>query len=239
MSLTCTGVRKRFGGFLALDGVSLAVQGGEILGVAGPNGAGKTTLFDIVSGHLKPDAGTVELGGREITKLPAHRRARLGLARTFQSPIVPTQLTVAETLQAARLAWAPRIEEGELERVCALVGFGRNGDRLSGLLDTLDRRRLLLCCLLIRRPSVLLLDEPCSGLLRDEIHELDRIVRSVRDETGMALVIVEHRLEVLTATAERLMVLDEGRVIAEGVPAEVLAEPAVKAAYFGAPRAAA
>ena len=238
MSLACSDLRKQFGGFVAVDGVSLSVEGGQILGIAGPNGAGKTTLFDVLSGHLKPEAGRVVLNGQDVTDCPAYRRARLGLARTFQSPLVPTDLTVRETFEAARLAASPHVGREELAHVRELVHLEARDDQLSGLLDTLDRRKLLLACLLLRKPSALLLDEPCSGLLKGEIDEMDEIIRKVTGETGAAVVCVEHRLELLEAIAERVIVLDEGKRIAEGPPREVFADPAVREAYFEAPRAA-
>jgi branched-chain amino acid transport system ATP-binding protein len=239
LTLSCSGIRKHFGGFVVLREVSLVLGRAEILGVAGPNGAGKSTLFDIVSGHVRHDAGRVELNGRDITNAPAYARARLGLARTFQSPLVPSSLTVGETLRAARLAWSPKIATGEVEAARALARLDADDRRVSGELDTLDRRKLLLACLLMRRPSVLMLDEPCSGLLQEEIGEIDEIIRAIRDETQASVVVVEHRLELLTAIAERVAVLDEGQKIAEGPPAEVFNDPVVRAAYFEAPSKAA
>lgn len=237
--LSCAGIRRSFGGLVVLDDVSLSVRGGEILGVAGPNGAGKTTLFDVLSGHVKADAGSVEFDGRDVTHLSAHRRARLGLGRTFQSPLVPAGLTVGETLAAARVAWSPSLDRADVRRVRELVRLqAKDEGSPSGFLGALDRRKLLLACLLMRRPRALLLDEPCSGLLQSEIDETDEIIRAVQAETDAAVVVVEHRLELLLAVAERVIVLDEGRQIAEGPPAEIFADPAVRAAYFEPPAAA-
>jgi branched-chain amino acid transport system ATP-binding protein len=238
VSLSCTGIHKHYGGFVAVDDISLSVEGGHILGIAGPNGAGKTTLFDVLSGFQKADAGRVELGGRDITSLPAHRRARLGLARTFQSPIVPTDLTVAEALEVARVAHSPKLDREAAARARALLHFDVPGTQRAGTLDTLGRRKLLLTCLLMREPTVLLLDEPCSGLLQDEIDEMDELIRKVTSETGMAVIVVEHRLELLFAVAETVLVMDAGKGIALGPPSEVFEQPIVRAAYFEAPEAA-
>jgi ABC-type branched-subunit amino acid transport system ATPase component len=238
LPLACTDVRALYGGFVAVDGVSLSVEGGHILGIAGPNGAGKTTLFDVLSGFQKADAGRVELGGRDITSLPAHRRARLGLARTFQSPLVPTDLTVGETLEAARIAWLPKLDRASVQPARELARFTTSDGARCGGLDTLERRKLLLTCVLMRTPNVLLLDEPCSGLMQDEIDEMDAIIRQVTAETGVAVIVVEHRLELLRAVAESVLVMDAGKVIAEGPPATVFDDPAVRAAYFDAPQAA-
>jgi branched-chain amino acid transport system ATP-binding protein len=238
VALACTDVRALYGGFVAVDGVSLSVESGRILGVAGPNGAGKTTLFDVLSGYHAADSGRVELNGQDITGLPVHRRVRVGLARTFQSPIVPTDLTIGDTLEAARIAWLPKVDHADIQPARELARFTTSDTVRCGGLDTLDRRKLLLTCVLMRRPTVLLLDEPCSGLMQDEIDEMDAIIRQMSAETGIAVVVVEHRLELLRAVAETVLVMDAGRVIAEGPPAIVFEDPAVRAAYFDAPKAA-
>jgi branched-chain amino acid transport system ATP-binding protein len=239
LALSCSGIRKHFGGFVVLNEVSLELGPGEILGVAGPNGAGKTTLFDILSGYVRHDGGRVELDGKDITHTPAYARARRGLARTFQSPLVPTSLTVGETLNAACLASSPKLGSDDVEGARLLARLEAEDHRLSGELDTLDRRKLLLACLLMRGPTVLMLDEPCSGLLREEIDEIDEVIRGIRDETGAAVIVVEHRLELLAAIADRVAVLDEGRKIAEGHPSKVFDDPVVRAAYFETPSRAA
>ena len=231
-ALACGGVRKTYGAFVALDNVDMTVDPGEILGLAGPNGAGKTTLFDVLSGRVRPDSGSVTLGERAITSLSTHSRARLGLARTFQAPLVPTSLTVGETLRAARDAYSPRCTPDEVAHARELVGLQADDDALSGALDTLERRKLLLACLLQRHTSVLLMDEPCSGLLADEIDEIDAVIRRIVEERGCAVVVVEHRLELLFAIARRVIVLDAGSVIAAGPANEVFELPVVRKAYF-------
>lgn len=231
-------IRKTYGAFVALGGVSLSVEGGDILGVAGPNGAGKTTLFDVLTGRVKPDSGTVTLDGVDVTRQGAYKRARRGLARTFQAPLVPTSLTVQETLEVARVAFSPRLAKAEEASLRELTNFSAPDSKLAGALDTLDRRKLLLCCVLLRRPKVLLLDEPCSGLLADEISEIEDVIRRLVAETGMAVCVVEHRLEILEALAQRVLVLDAGEQIALGTPDEVFNDPLVRAAYFEAPAGA-
>ncbi|MEI6625303.1 MAG: ATP-binding cassette domain-containing protein [Thermoleophilia bacterium] len=231
-------IRKTYGAFVALGGVSLSVEGGDILGVAGPNGAGKTTLFDVLTGRVKPDSGTVTLDGVDVTRQGAYKRARRGLARTFQAPLVPTSLTVQETLEVARVAFAPRLVKSDEAALRELTNFSAPDSKLAGALDTLDRRKLLLCCVLLRQPKVLLLDEPCSGLLSDEISEIEEVIRRLVAETGMAVCVVEHRLEILEALAQRVLVLDAGEQIALGTPAEVFNDPLVRAAYFEAPAGA-
>src|SRR3954469_3364012 len=147
-ALACGSVRKTYGAFVALDDVAMTVEAGEILGLAGPNGAGKTTLFDVLSGRTRADHGSVTLGERSITSLSTHSRARLGLARTFQAPLVPTSLSVGETLRAARDAYSPQCTAEAVAHARALVGLAAADGALAGGLDTLERRKLLLACLL-------------------------------------------------------------------------------------------
>ncbi len=228
----CEGIGLSLGGRQILDDLTLSVAPHEILGVIGPNGAGKTSLFEVLSGRYRPQRGRVRLRGQDITPLPIHRRARLGNARTFQSPVVPTELTVGEVLKAAREAFMPSLTRHHAEWACHLVGLRVPEDIPSGALETLNRRKLLLACLLMRRPTVVLMDEPAAGLINSEIDEIDTIVRVLAKEMGIAVIVVEHRLELLAAIADRIAVMDLGRKIAEGVPEHVFEDPAVRAAYF-------
>jgi ABC-type branched-subunit amino acid transport system ATPase component len=230
----CQGIAKDFGSRRVLEGVSLSAQPGEVLGVVGPNGAGKTTLFEILSGRLQPSAGQVRFDGHDVTPLPMYQRARRGIARTYQSPVVPDALTVAEVLKAARQAHPPYLTAHQAEWAAARVGLRVPGATVSGSLGTLDRRRLLLACLLMRRPRVLLMDEPAAGLIDAEVDVIDAIVDTLARELGMAVLLVEHRLELLAAIADRVVVLDAGLLIAEGRPHEVFKLPQVRAAYFEA-----
>ncbi len=231
----CRGLGISFGNRTILSDVSLTVFPGEVLGLVGPNGAGKTSLFEILCGRYTASAGQVFLDGREITRDAVHDRARAGLARTYQSPVVPGALTIAETLRAARFAYKPYKTRMQAEWACHLANFRKPWDRIAGSLDTFDRRKLLLACLLMRKPKVLLLDEPASGLINSEIDELDLIIRRLVDEYHIAVILIEHRLELLSAIADRAVVLDMGKVIATGTPQEVFRNPRVLAAYFEAP----
>lgn len=231
---SCNGIAKDFGARRVLEGVSLQARAGEVLGVVGPNGAGKTTLFEILSGRTAPTLGQVWFDGRDVTGLPLFQRARLGLARTYQSPVVPEALTVGEVLKAARQAYPPHLTAHHAEWACERVGLTVPWSTLSGSLGTLDRRRLLLACLLMRRPRVLLMDEPAAGLIDAEVDAIDGIVGTLAEELGMAVLLVEHRLELLAAIADRVIVLDAGLLIAEGSPHQVFDEPRVRAAYFEA-----
>lgn len=231
----CQGIGISFGGRAILKDVSLSVSSGEVLGLVGPNGAGKTSLFEILCGRYVADQGSVQLRGEDITGLAVHDRARRGLARTYQSPVVPGSLTIAETFRAARFAYKPYRTRMDAEWACHLANFRQPWDRVAGSLDTFDRRKLLLACLLMRDPAVLLLDEPASGLINSEIDELDLIIRRLVDEYHVAAILIEHRLELLSAIADRAVVLDMGEVIATGTPRAVFEDPRVLEAYFEEP----
>jgi branched-chain amino acid transport system ATP-binding protein len=228
----CEDIHIRLGGRSILEGISLGVRAGEILGVVGPNGAGKTTLFEILSGRYTPSQGRVLLGGQDVTSLKLFARARLGLGRTYQSPVVPDALTIAEVFRAARQAFPPYLTRFHAEWAAEKVGLRVPMSVLAGSLEALNRRKLLLACLLMRRPRVLLLDEPAAGLINSEIDELDSIIRYLAREMGMAVMLVEHRLELLSAIADRVVVLDLGKLIAEGDPEAAFKDPRVRAAYF-------
>ncbi len=228
----CEDIHIRLGGRPILEGISLAVREGEILGVVGPNGAGKTTLFEILSGRLRPDRGRIVMAGQDVTALKLFARARRGLGRTYQSPVVPEALSVGEVLRAARQAYPPYLTRFQAEWAAETVGLRVPMAALAGSLEALNRRKLLLACLLMRRPRVMLMDEPAAGLINAEIDELDAIIRHLAREMRMAVLLVEHRLELLSAIADRVVVLDLGRLIAEGDPVAVFDDPRVRAAYF-------
>jgi len=232
MLFGCEGVNLSLGGRDILKEVSLEARAGEILGLVGPNGAGKTSLFEVLCGRYTADTGRVLLGGEDITAWPFHQRSRFGLGRTFQSPVVPASLTIAETFRAARKSYHPYLSRHDAEWGARLVHLHNPWDTPAAALGAFDRRKLLLACLMLRGPRVILMDEPASGLINAEIDELDLIMRTLVDEYAIALVLIEHRLELLSAVADRCIVLDLGEVIATGSPAEVFDDPRVKAAYF-------
>ena len=211
----CEDIHIRLGGRPILEGISVGIRAGEILGVVGPNGAGKTTLFEVLSGRYVPDRGRVVLGGQDITSLKLFARARLGLGRTYQSPVVPDALTVAEVFRAARQAFPPFLTRYHAEWAAEQVGLRVPMLALAGALETLNRRKLLLACLLMRRPRVMLLDEPAAGLINAEVDELDGIIGRLAREMNIGVMLVEHRLELLSSIADRAIVLDLGKLIAE------------------------
>ncbi len=229
---SCDRITLDLGGRSILRDISLDVKPGEVMGIIGPNGAGKTSLFEVLSGRISPKSGTVTYDGQDVTPLPLHRRARLGIGRTYQTPIVPEDMTVAQVLKAARQAYRPYLTPDDAEWGAGLVGFRIPGGMMADRLDTLNRRKLLMTCLLMRRPSVLLMDEPAAGLINSEIDELDDIMRVLAKELNIAIVLIEHRMELLDTIADRVLVMDAGETIAEGLLSEILLNPRVKAAYF-------
>ena len=228
----CQGIDLTLGGRQILHGVDMAAHAGQILGVIGPNGAGKTSLFEVLAGRIRQQNGQVQLEGRDISRLSIQQRVRAGIARTYQSPVVPNGLPVADVLKAARKAFYPTLTSHQAEWASELVRLDVSGQTLAGSLDTLERRKLLMACLLMRRPRVLLLDEPASGLISAELEELDQILRVLAHEMRIALLVVEHRLELLAAVADDVVVLDLGRRIASGAPEVVFNHPEVRSAYF-------
>jgi ABC-type branched-subunit amino acid transport system ATPase component len=233
--LSCSGVSLELGGRTILESVSLDVEPAEVVGLAGPNGAGKTSLFEVLSGRQLRHEGDVLFDGRSVRQLDMRRRVELGLARSFQRPIVPAALTVGETLKAARRAYQPQPSRLKVEWAVEFVRLRARMEQPTGSLETLERRKLMLACLLLHEPQIVLLDEPASGLTGSEIDEIDLVVRKLSQEYGVAVLLIEHRLELLAMVASRVLVLDVGRIIAEGPPETVFLDETVRQAYFDVP----
>lgn len=233
--LTCSAISLDLGGRRILEDVNLQVEQAEVVGLAGPNGAGKTSLFEVISGRQLRHGGEVRLKDTNISNLPMRERVALGLARSYQRPIVPAALTVADTLKAARKAYKPYPSRLKVEWAVEFVGMRAPMSAPTTSLETLERRKLMLACILLRDPEIVLLDEPASGLTGSEIDEIDLVVRKLAQEYGVSVLLIEHRLELLSMVASRVLVLDVGRIIAEGHPEKVFLEPDVRAAYFDVP----
>jgi len=229
---SCEDLSLDLGGREVLRNISLELREGEVLGIIGPNGAGKTSLLEILSGRYRPKTGKVYFEGRDINRLSLFERARLGIGRTYQTPIVPEELTAGETMKAARQAFRPWLTRFDAEYSANLVHFRVPYDRPTVSLKTFERRKLLMACLLMRQPKVLLMDEPAAGLINAEIDEIDQILRMLSKEMNVAVLIVEHRIELLESIADRVIVMDAGEIIARGELAEIIDSPAVRAAYF-------
>jgi ABC-type branched-subunit amino acid transport system ATPase component len=249
--LECRKVVKRFGGIHAVDGVDLELRQGEILGLIGQNGAGKTTLFDCISGFLPVDGGTVEFGGRDVTRWAPHERARAGLGRSFQEALLYPTLTTWETIAVAferHLAskdvvaaalHLPASFESEtalaarVEALIELMGLSAFRDKLLGELSSGSRRIVELACILAQDPAVVLLDEPSAGVAQRETEALGPLLRRVQAHTGCSMLVIEHDMPLIAAVSDEVIALELGRVIARGAPAEVLSHPRVLESYLG------
>jgi ABC-type branched-subunit amino acid transport system ATPase component len=255
--LTCHGILKRFGGIVAVDNVDLEVREGEIVGLIGHNGAGKTTLMDCISGFLPIERGRIILRGEDVTDLTPHQRARLELGRSFQDALLFPTLTVAETVAVARerhlaskdmfaaALQLPASYESELEVAIAvdelieMMGLDAFRQKLTGELSTGTRRIVDLACILAQDPKMLMLDEHSGGVAQKETEALGPLLLlRVRAHTRCSMLVIEHDMPLLTATCDRMVALELGRVIAEGSPTEVLAHPAVIESYLGTDEAA-
>ncbi len=244
-------VRKTFGGVIAVEGATFELYEGEVLGVIGSNGAGKTTTFDLISGFLKPDSGTIRLLGQDITRVPAHGRPWLGLGRSFQDARLVGSLTVAENLaiglerhldahdhvaSTLNLPGIVQLEEDvafSVGDLIDLLGLGAFRNKFVRELSTGSRRIVELGMCIAHRPKVLLLDEPSSGIAQKETESLGVLLRRIQRETGCSMMLIEHDMPLITSVSDRMIALEVGRVIAEGTPQEVTSHPRVVASYLG------
>ncbi|HJS85452.1 MAG TPA: ABC transporter ATP-binding protein [Acetobacteraceae bacterium] len=243
--LEVRGVTKAFGSLVAVDSVSLAVDGGELRAIIGPNGAGKTTFFNLITGFFPPTSGQILLDGRDITRANATRRVQMGLARTFQVTEIFPELTVRENVQVAVEAatgfrlrpWISRAEAARVrDRIDELIvatGLTAQAQRLVGELSHGDQRAAEIAMTLALRPRILLLDEPTAGMGEQETYQIAGLIRRLHKQSHYTVVLIEHDMRVVFNLADRIMVLDQGRPLAEGTPAEIAADPAVQAAYLG------
>jgi branched-chain amino acid transport system ATP-binding protein len=234
--LRVEGLVKRFGGFQALAGVSLSVERGQRFGLIGPNGSGKTTLISCISGTLRSDGGRIHFQGEDITTRPAHLRARLGIARSFQIPRPFGSMTVLQNLELA-LDYAARGRAGPDHAAAALdilrmVGLDAKARVRSGRLTQIEMRKLELARAMAARPSLLISDEAMAGLSSSEVDDLLAILLRL-NQAGTTIIMIEHIMRAVMRFSERIAVLDAGEKIAEGTPAEILNNKAVERAYLG------
>lgn len=250
-ALETAGVEKSYGGVRAVDGVDLTVRPGQIVGVIGANGAGKTTLFDIISGAIKPDAGRITLHGRDVTRFSASRRAGLGLGRTFQDLKLVPSMTVAEFVglaherhvavrePVASVLGVPAALRSEaslklrVEELLATFNLERFGNTFISELSTGTRRVVELACACAHRPSLLILDEPSSGLAQKEAEAMIDLIADIQEHTGAAIALIEHDMQVISSLSDEVVCMHLGAVIARGTPKAVLDDPHVISAYLG------
>ena len=241
--LAARGLVKHFGGVRAVDGVDLKVEAGEIVALIGPNGAGKSTCFSLLMGQRRPDAGRVEILGRDVTAWPPRRIWRLGVGRTFQITAIFASFSVVQNVQLARQSWhrrtlavfprARRIERDSALDLLHLVGLGELADRPCATLAYGDLKRVELAMALANAPRLLLMDEPTAGTAPGERQDLMRLVARLAAERGIGILFTEHDMDVVFAHAHRLLVMSRGRLIADGHPDAVRAMPEVQDIYLG------
>lgn len=244
--LEAKNIGKRFGGVVAVDDVSASVHEHSIHAVIGPNGAGKTTFFNTLSGFYFPDSGNVRFEGREITRMPNWKRVAAGMGRTFQTPSIFPELTVHENLQlgiwsqagqAFRLRGGTRAETQAVEvRIDELLGFVNLASSRSRLVAELSHGSQRLCEIamsLSTSPKIVLLDEPMAGLAEAETERIVGVIRDLRERLGLTVLFVEHNMRVVLSLADRITVMDRGRLLAEGTPDEISSNEAVRDAYLG------
>jgi branched-chain amino acid transport system ATP-binding protein len=225
---------KHFGGVVALDGVNIKVDKGELVGIIGPNGAGKTTLYNCVTGFYPPTSGRVFFDGKDVTGLPSHRLCRMGMARTFQIPRPFMSMTLLENVMVGALGVGMSLREAR-EKAKEIVSFLKLEEQANKPISKLNfnyRRRCELARALATNPKLLMLDETFAGLNPSEIDEMVKLVRKIH-ESGVTIMLTEHVMKVVMSLAERIVVLHQGRVIAEGLPREVVNDSRVVEAYLG------
>jgi branched-chain amino acid transport system ATP-binding protein len=238
-------LRKAFGGLVAVDGVSMKVQARTLHTIIGPNGAGKTTFFNLLSGNIKPTSGKVIYRGQDITHMPAHRRAHIGIGRSFQITNVFPNLSVLENVRLAAQAvghdnfkfWEHhrrfRQYEEKAQAILAQVGLAMQAGLPARLLPHGGKRKLELGILLASDPDLLLLDEPTAGMAREEIPMLMEVIQSVRDKGDKTIILVEHKMDLVMNVSDRITVMHQGGLLAEGTPLEIADNPTVQKAYLG------
>jgi branched-chain amino acid transport system ATP-binding protein len=238
-------VSRHFGSLIAVEGVSLTIEPGELRAIIGPNGAGKTTFFNLISGFFAPTSGAILFDGRDITGIPAEQRVNLGMARTFQITEIFPELSVADNLRIAvevaaglrMKTWISPARRREVDaRVTELMEMGNLSDKKGkdvGALSHGDQRAAEIMMALALRPRLLMLDEPTAGMGDQETYEIARLIRRLHKKERLSMMLIEHDMRVVFNLADRIMVLAEGRVLAEGAPDEIAGSEAVQAAYLG------
>jgi branched-chain amino acid transport system ATP-binding protein len=235
--LSARDVTKRFGGFIALDAVTVEVMQGERLGLIGPNGSGKSTLVNCISGVLRNEGGTIAFGGADIRGLPAHQRTRIGIARSFQIPKPFTSMTVAENLaiplEYAAQEWAhPSQVAADAMEILGQIGLEKKAHERANGLTQIELRKLELARAMAAKPKLLIADEAMAGLSSNEVDDILALLFML-NERGITIIMIEHIMRAVMRFSQRIVVLDAGKKIADGAPDDVVRNPAVEKAYLG------
>jgi branched-chain amino acid transport system ATP-binding protein len=243
MILTVENIKKSFDGFVAVNEVSLSLKKGEICSIIGPNGAGKTTLFNLITGHITADSGRVTFKGIDISKMPPHKICRLGIGRSFQRTNIFPRLTVFQNIQAALVAYrgmglnffkmVDPVFRQESAEILERVGLKEFSETMSGSLSYGYQKQLELGIALASNPELLLLDEPTAGMSAQETRQTIALIEKISREKGLTLLFTEHDMEVVFSIAERILVLHQGKLIAEGTPEEIKQNKEVQKVYLG------
>ena len=247
-SLETRNLTIRFGGHVAVDAVSCAFRPGELTAIVGPNGAGKTTYFNLISGQLRSTSGTILIRGADVTALRAPQRARLGLGRAFQLTNLFPNLSVSENVRLAAQAragvhyeiWRTWLDHRDLideaEAILARVGLSSRAAQRAASLSHGDQRKLEVAVMMALQPAILLFDEPTAGMSVDEVPVVLELIQRLKEDATKTILLVEHKMDVVRSLADRIIVLHNGRLAADGAPAEVIASPIVQEAYLGVTR---
>ena len=231
--LKAINITKKFGALAAVNNLSFEVKKGQVFGIAGPNGAGKSTLYNLITGFYKYE-GKIEFDGKNISGLPTHKIAQLGIARTFQIPQIFESLTVEESVNlGGRFGNPGRYDPGYSDEMLSFTSLEKERGNKTDLLNLLGKKRLMIATAMATKPKILMVDEPMAGLNALEINEMTNLIKKINQEVNVTVIIIEHFMKVLTELANPILVIESGREICTGTPAEVTSNPEVIECYLG------